>query len=438
MNTKKLRILIASDFYAPFIGGAERQVQLLGQELTLQGHEICIATVRQGDLPAQTNENGVELHRLGAFFTLVDWFSSNSQRRFHPPFADLLLVWNLRRLILRFQPDVIHANGWIAYSCAAALLGLKIPLLVSVRDYGYSCATRTLLKDNAVCNGPALGKCLSCAGQTYRSKPKGWAAVMGVMGGQWLLRRKMSATHSVSTFVQQIVRRDLLKRSTTIGIVAGSQPTLTIPDIVIPSFLAPVAPDTENPELVENQRAIINQYLEKLPTEPFLLFVGSLQPHKGLNVLVEAYRRLEAPPPLVLVGSHWHDTPKEFPKGVTVLTNVPHPAVMAIWEKALLGVLPSVWADPLPGVVREGMLKGKAIIATATGGNLDMIENEVTGVLVTPGDAQCLQLAIERLLASAQLRDSLGIAAQERVKAFSALAVVPQFENLYTEMARGN
>lgn len=418
---KKLRILIASDFYAPFIGGAERQVQLLGQELALQGHEVCVATVRQGKLPASFSEGAVSVQRLSALFAAVGWFSNNPQRRFHPPCPDPLLVVSLRQLIKKFKPDLVHANGWIAYSCAGALLGMSIPLLVSVRDYGYTCATRTLLKGNKICNGPTLKNCLSCAAQHY-GKPKGWAAVAGVISGRWLLRRKMTVAHSVSTFVQQIVRRDLIQRSN------GLQRSLTIPDIVIPSFLAPVS------QTNSKEQTNLNQYCEQLPTEPFLLFVGALQPHKGLNLLLEVYSRLETPPPLVLIGSSWHDTPKQFPAGVTVLTNVPHAAVMQAWERALFGVLPSVWADPLPGVVREGMLKGKAVVATATGGNLDMIEDGVTGLLVEPGDSQSLQAAIENLLSTPELRTTLGKAAQTRVKAFSATAVVPRFETLYQQM----
>ena len=40
-----MRVLLASDFYPPFIGGAERQVQLLAAALSNRGHAVDVATV---------------------------------------------------------------------------------------------------------------------------------------------------------------------------------------------------------------------------------------------------------------------------------------------------------------------------------------------------------------------------------------------------------
>jgi glycosyltransferase involved in cell wall biosynthesis len=142
-----MRILMASDFYPPFIGGAERQVQLLGQELHLRGHTVGVATVWHSGQPAQQDDAGVDVRRIKGLTTRVAWFSKDPHRRFHPPFPDPGMVWGLRRLVRRWRPDLVHAHGWIAYSCAAALLGISIPLVVSVRDYGYTCALRTLLHE---------------------------------------------------------------------------------------------------------------------------------------------------------------------------------------------------------------------------------------------------------------------------------------------------
>src|SRR4029077_11673894 len=92
--------------------------------------------------------------------------------------------------------------------------------------------------------------------------------------------------------------------------------------------------------------------LAELADKPFILFFGALQPHKGLLTLLDAYSGLDPPPPLVLIGSVWPDTPRYFPAGVTVMRNVPHADVMKAWERSLFGVVPSIWPDPLPGTVR--------------------------------------------------------------------------------------
>ena len=81
-----MRILMASDFYPPFIGGAERQVQLLGQELHLRGHTVGVATVWHSGQPQQQDDAGVDVRRIKGLTTRVAWFSKDPLRRFHPPF----------------------------------------------------------------------------------------------------------------------------------------------------------------------------------------------------------------------------------------------------------------------------------------------------------------------------------------------------------------
>lgn len=404
----ELRILMASDFYPPFIGGAERQMQLLGRELARRDHDVCLATVWHAGLPEQEADNGVQVRRLKAATTLVPWFSKDPRRRFHPPFPEPSFVWGLRQIIQRFQPDLVHASGWIAYSCAAALFGRRTPLVISARDYGYSCATRTLLHGGGICEGPTLKKCLGCASRSY-GIPKALAAVAGIFSSRPLLARKVAAIHHVSAFMQKIVQRDFSESP--------------VASVVIPSF-------NEN----SLKGVLAAEFTDRLPAEPYILFVGALQPNKGLGILLKAYKQLTMPPPLVLIGSIWPDTPKEFLAGVIVLYNVPHPVVMAAWERCLFGVAPSVWPDPLPGVVREAMSKGKAVIGTAVGGIVDMIAGGETGLLVPPGDVDALAEAMRKLIEDPEMRERLGRAGQEDVKRFGADRVVPRFEKLYREL----
>jgi glycosyltransferase involved in cell wall biosynthesis len=415
-----MRILMASDFYPPFIGGAERQVQLLSRELVLRGHEVSVATIHHQGQAEEQDDGGVAVRRLRGLATRVPWFSKDPRRRYHPPFPDPGVVLGLRRHIKAWRPDVVHAHGWIAYSCAAALLWSGVPLVISARDYGYSCATRTLLNEGRLCDGPGPSKCLSCAARPY-GLPKSAAAVAGVFAGRALLTRKIAATHSVSTFVQQVVRRDLLGERT-----GDEQERDNIPDIVVPSFL-----DDKS-----GKAALDHVYTDQLPATPYILFVGALQPHKGLSQLLAAYQQLVDAPPLVLIGTVWPDTPESFPEGVTVLRNVPHHVVMAAWERCMFGVAPSVWPDPLPGVVREAMSVGRAVVATAIGGNLDMVQPERTGLLVPPGDVPALTEAMRRLVGDPALRERLGAAARESARRYTASAVLPRFESLYQQVTQ--
>ena len=422
-----LRILIVSDHYPPFIGGAHRQTQLLAKELTKRGHEVCVATVWHPGLPTEQDDDGVRVYRLKQLRTIGPSLSADRTQRHQPPFPDPITVWGMRRIINRFKPDIIHSYGWFTYSCAAALVGKKIPLLVSARDYAYGCPTRTLVyRDRQLCSGPQLNKGLGCAAAHYGSL-KGWAATAGVYAGRPLLKRKIQGIHSISTYVQDMVRRDFLEDRRTDA--NGSSP---VAEVIIPSFLE----DAGTSESAADPS--IQPYLDRLPKQPFILFVGALRLVKGLHQLLAAYERLVSPPPLVLIGTKEADTPHSFPPGVVVLENYPHRAVMAAWERCLFGAMPSLWPEPLGSVIYEGMSKGKAVIGTTPGGHTDMIIDGETGFLVPLGDVDTLVKALQELIDNADLREQFGRAGRERADLFTAAFAVPRFERIYQQLINGS
>ena len=418
------RILIVTDVYPPLIGGVELQMQLLGKKLQQRGHTVAVATAWQVGMPERENDGGISIYRLKGLASRVSWFSGDSKRRHHPPLPDPGTVWGLRRLIHRYQPDVVHAYGWITYSCAVALLGKHIPMLLSVREYGYTCALRTMMRyGRELCQGPAAVKCLDCAASAYGT-PKGLAAAIGVWGGRYLLRWKTSGIHSVSTYMQRIIRRDLFGVQDEVLMKNGK----LLPDVVIPSFRDD-AGEPAPPAATDLQA-----YLDQLPSEPYILFVGALRLVKGIEPLLRAYRQLVSPPPLVLIGVPAGDRLPPFPPGVTMLPNVPHRAVMAAWERALFGVAPSIWPEPFGSVIHEAMSKGKAVISTSLGGQTDMIVEGITGLFVSPDDTATLANAMQLLIDNVELRRRLGLAGQERARLFTAPVIVPRFEQLYQQL----
>jgi glycosyltransferase involved in cell wall biosynthesis len=417
-----MRILLATDHFPPFIGGAHRQAQLLAQAMTERGHEVAVATPWHGGLPRLEETDGYAVHRVRQMRTALPILVRDKNQRHQPPFPDPVTVHGLRKLIGGFEPDLIHAYGWLAFSVAVALGRRRIPMLVSARDYGYFCATRTLLQKGAPCDGPAPLKCLSCSGDYY-GRPKGWVAAAGVAVSKPLLERKMTGLHSVSSYVQDVTVQHLKR--------AGKYRGRGLFEVTIPSFQA------EPPPKPGEGQAEVDAWLAKLPKDPFILFVGAFRKVKGLETLFDAYRRLDSPPPLVLMGTFERDSPPDFPPEAIVLTDVPHRVVMAAWEKAMFGVMPSLWPEPLGATVSEGMSRGRPVIGTKPGGHTDML-TEDTGVVVPQGDVEALTEAMAGLIENPERREAMGRAAAERARSFAAPAVLPRFEQAYEEiLARG-
>ena len=203
-----MRILIATDHFPPFIGGAHRQAQLLGRSMAHRGHQVAVVTPWHGGMPKLEHDDGFVVHRVRQLRTAFDFMVRDQRQRHQPPFPDPVTVVSLRNLIADFEPDVIHAYGWLAFSVAPALGRRRIPLLVSARDYAYFCATRTLLRKGAPCSGPGPVKCVACAGEYYGT-PKGWFAAAGVAISKPLLARRMTGLHSVSNYVHDVTTANM-------------------------------------------------------------------------------------------------------------------------------------------------------------------------------------------------------------------------------------
>ncbi len=402
----KPRILLVTDSYPPLIGGATRAIQMLGHELVRRGYAVCVATAWQVGVAETEDDQGVLVHRLRDLTSRVRWISSDPNRHTPPPFPDLEAVWRFRRLLNQFRPDMVHAYGWLSYSCAAAMRGSGVPLILSARDYGNICPKRTLVRNDRICSGPGWAKCLQCAMGFY-GIPKGAVSVVGVLGGRRSLSRKMWSLHSVSTYVQALMDRCLHPSDSAIR-------------VVIPDFR-----DDSREEHADKD------ILAQLPGEPFILFVGALRRIKGIEQLIAAYGKLDNPPPLVLIGTPAPDTPHAFPDGVVVLKSAPHATVMAAWDRAIFGVAPSILPEPLGNVVHEAMSRGRPVIGTTPGGHADMIEDGRSGFLVPAGDVEALANAMRTLIGDGALRERMGLASRARAAEFTLAAVMPQFEALY-------
>jgi glycosyltransferase involved in cell wall biosynthesis len=99
-----------------------------------------------------------------------------------------------------------------------------------------------------------------------------------------------------------------------------------------------------------------------------------------------------------------------------------------------LSVLPSE-SEGLPNSVLEAMAAGLAVVATSVGGVPELIENEVSGLLVPPNNPSALSTAILRLLQDESLRQRLSSAGRDCVVTrFSFPRLVETLETLYSKV----
>jgi glycosyltransferase involved in cell wall biosynthesis len=160
-----------------------------------------------------------------------------------------------------------------------------------------------------------------------------------------------------------------------------------------------------------------------------LLFVGRLEREKGVEILLDAWRKagLDDSARLVLAGSGpLHPNAA----GIELRGQVDRQALPALYAAADALVLPSIrtatFLEPWGLVVNEAMHGGTPVIASdavgaAAGG---LVKDGRNGLITPAGDAQALATRIRLLAVNAELRERLGEAAREDVKAFSEEAWV--------------
>jgi glycosyltransferase involved in cell wall biosynthesis len=414
-----MRVLLLAQFFPPDIGGEERHVFNLANTLAGRGHDVAVATQRMADVPdRETLASGVRVHRFATAAMRLPGLYSTS-RTHHPPLPDPLGVRELARIARQERPEVVHAHNWIVNSAVAlrrsSPAGPRFGLVLTLHDFSHVCATKRLMRMGSPCEGPAVTRCLPCATAQY-------GAAMGPLTA--------AATALMRPWKNRAIDHVVCVSS---AVASGSHippgpGTSVIPNFVLDEIVLDGPGDAAGPRSGSIPPGV--------PAEDFLLFVGELSRDKGLPTLLRAYESLgRERPRLLLVGRRTPDTPGRLPDGAEMRAEWPHEHVMAAFRRCLFAVLPSICLDACPTTVLEAMASGRPVIATATGGIVDMIAHGENGLLVPPGDERPLAEAMARLLDDPELRLRLAAGARERVRRFTASTVVERLEAVYARVA---
>ena len=96
------------------------------------------------------------------------------------------------------------------------------------------------------------------------------------------------------------------------------------------------------------------------------------------------------------------------------------------------------YVDGLPNVALEAMAAGKPLVATRVGALPDVVQDEVTGLVVEEGDPPALASAIVRLASNAALRRGMGARGRARIEeSLNWAAVAERFEAVFERMTSG-
>ena len=169
--------------------------------------------------------------------------------------------------------------------------------------------------------------------------------------------------------------------------------------------------------------------------------VGWLTPVKGHAVLIEALARLKPKYPtahLLLIGSGGlRDDLKKLAARLGVASGMDLLGMRTDVPECLGAmhcfVLPS-FNEGMGRALVEAMAAARPVVASRVGGIPAIVEDRRTGLLVPPGDAEALAVAIAEVIDRPDWARTLGLAARARIdETFSVPAMVQAVEAVYRE-----
>lgn len=174
---------------------------------------------------------------------------------------------------------------------------------------------------------------------------------------------------------------------------------------------------------------------------PVVLYVGRLDPGKGLQDLLIAYRRLQKEMQVELVfvgdGSLRNQLENQVKKWnltstVTFVGAVPHEKIHYYYATGDVFCLPS-YSEGFGLSNIEAMACGVPVVSTNVSAITEYIKHEHNGLLVSPGDVDAIQKSIQRLISNPDLRIKLADQARRDVQKFSWSNQAEQMKRHYLQ-----
>lgn len=384
----KLRVaMVVGQFRPSPMGGAERQAELLAQELGVQGVEVEIFTLRPRRALRTYPSDAVPVHRL--------WSGYGPAK----PYA---FMYRLYKRLTGYGDsfDLIHVHqGWSpAYAAVAAGRKMQKPVLVKCGNSG------------------------SRFDLDYLEKQY-------IFGG----RMAGAVARNASCFISlnEEAKSQLNSRNIEPERIAQ-----------IPNGIGP------QDAVSEEERIEARKKLQLAPDEIAIVYVGSLSDKKDLSTLIRSVSETNIPKHIAvyLVGDgplrerlQQEADSLNIKRSIHFAGRVTFDEVRHYLAAADLFVLPSE-TEGLSNALLEAMMAGLPCVVSDIPGNRTLVNDaDKTGITFESGDSKSLACVIKRVMSDGALRIALGTNARKRVLAeFGIQSVAERYVRLYEQLLMRN
>ena len=421
-----MKVLLSTHVFLPeFSGGTETLVHGVALALTQRGHTVVVVTgyppspeMEAGDRFDEYEVDSIRVVRYKCGRTLPG-LETNTVRL---QYVNRSFETGFRRLMDEFAPDVVHFHHLQRLSITAVDVCREkgTPAFLTATDYWYICVTQTLLlNDGRICDGPAHDAA-NCLKHLAAMRPKSsWAArtlsyvptsAVGV-GMSWLKRPQKRYSGQLGN-AQALAQRGK----------AIADRLLLLDKMFVPTKFTQTVMERNGlrggrfrvlPFGVRTQG--YNRRIRRAADGVLVLgFIGTLLPHKGLHVLLEAMKRLPGTSRVELKvygsapeeGTQYALDMRMRASGdsrIAFCGTFENPGIADVLDGMDVLVIPSLWHENMPLVALSAQAAGCPLVASDIGGLSDVVAHGENGLLFAPGSSAELAEVILRLSADDDL-----------------------------------
>lgn len=412
-----MKVILTIHHFPPnYSAGAEIYTFRLANWLTKHGHSVEVVCVESITHPTEHKlesrheiYEGLSVWRL--YFNLKE-----SPDPFQYSFDNPLIGAWFSEFLKQVKPDLVHMNSCylLSVSTITAIKQQAIPLIVTLHDFWFVCPRITLLKPTGqVCTVPEnMAECAWCLATEQRRFRLPETISGGAVGrlAQQLLAQPFGANllGIKPTGNDLAYRRRLLLDS-----LCQADLILSPSEFLRNVFLKQGISSTK---IIYSRIGLDTSHWLTPPeksgvpsSEMQIGYIGQLSHHKGVHLLIEAFKRLSfagRSARLKIYGA-----PEAFPKYVQQLHNLTNgnPAiefmgrfdnrrVAEILHQTDVMVVPSIWYENSPITIMEALTTNTPVVTTNLGGMSELVQHNVNGLLFEVGDVADLTRQLQRLL----------------------------------------
>jgi len=425
---------VIHDFLPRHTAGSEVYTYKLSKELVKKGHAVSLFfTEAQRGTPQYTLRQG-SYDELPYFEAIVNRDYSGFTETYENAAMDKLFI----EVLERTEPDIIHLQHLINHSFNYIEIAKKrgIPVVFTLHDYWLTCPLggQRIAPDLSICHDVDPAKCARCVSR-YSKNSFRLKRLFGKVSG----KRKAPQGRMPSPGTG-LAARSFLKFNGLFDTVASKK---LVPEVR--KRLLRILDASQNVDLfIAPSLFLKNRFIEFGINEDKILhsdygfdtsgfnkkrakradnkkvrfgYTGSLVPHKGVHVLIEAFKGLGESKKRAELKIYGNVTwfPDYVAKlregtegtGVRFMGAFDNHEIPKVLEGIDVLIVPSIWFENSPLTIHEAFLSGIPVITSDLGGMAELVRDNESGFVFKTGDAADLRKKMERLITERELLEKL-------------------------------